>query len=61
MVAEGEVDDLEGLDEPEEGEGDIVDFELFEQLVVESEKPQLEFAPGGVLLWFHVWWWGQVC
>lgn len=53
LVSEGEMDDLEGFYEPEECEGDIVDFDMFEEFVGKSEKSKFEFILIGFLLCFH--------
>ncbi len=57
-MPEGDVDDLEGFDQAEEGEGDLVDFDVFEEFVGEAEVAALELAAGGGLLVGHggLWW-----
>ena len=57
-MPEGDVDDLKGFDQAEEGEGDFVDFDMLEQLVGEAEVAALELAAGGGLLVGHgeLWW-----
>lgn len=57
-MPEGDVDDLEGFYQAEEGEGDLVDFDVFEEFVGEAEVAALELAAGGGLLVGHggLWW-----
>lgn len=44
---------LQCLDESEKGEGDFIDFDVFEELVGEAEVAELEFVFDRGLLFIH--------